>query len=100
MNNLLSPEITKNINKLFEDMAQDMDYFYGRWQDEKECEDWTEYEKCLKNNLSQVAIKNNINISIVKVTKRPFGISFNIDNNYVVFYANAKHIGWKYKGLN
>ena len=66
---ILSPEIKKNINTLFESMSQDIDYLYGRWQDEKECEDWTEYEKFLKNNLSQVAINNNINISIVKVTK-------------------------------
>ena len=95
MKQFLSSLAKKQINILFKNMSNILDNLYTRWQDEREYEDWAEYERCLKNNLSQVAESNDIAIEIKKVTKRPFGIHFNLDNCCVTLYVNATTIGWK-----
>ncbi len=42
-----------------------------RWADEKEYEDWADYEKVMNNQLGNVKCKDDV--KFIKGTKRPFG---------------------------
>ena len=46
---------------------------YDRWKDEREYEDWSEYEKVIKENIP-------VALTFEKVTKRPFHIFFKLFN--------------------
>ena len=51
-----------------------VDFFvnlYSRWQDEKEYEDFADYEKVLKEKITELPIKS--------ATKRPFGIKYDYE---------------------
>lgn len=59
-------------------------YLYGRWQDEKEYEDFNDYIKAMMNFMPNGA-------TLVKGTKRPFGV--------VINYGGATiHIALKLSG--
>lgn len=81
----LKPLLTKkNINFLSN--------LYGRWQDEKEYEDFAEYAKAMKKMVATTKIK------FIKAAKRPFG--FIVDtggetHRYIQVYINSRYIGWK-----
>lgn len=81
------------------DQKQYMDYIYNdknlslldnlkqRWMDEKEYEDWSDYENVLKKSLPEECQKD-----FIKGTKRPFGFIASVDKNRKV------KISIKYKG--
>lgn len=46
-------------------------YLYSRWQDEKEYEDFAEYEKVMIEKITELPIK--------AATKRPFGIKYDYE---------------------
>ena len=60
---------------------------WGRWQDEKEYEDWADYAKVMKDAFGDM---------FVKATKRPFGVVLKIDGfpYQPKITVNSRSIGW------
>jgi hypothetical protein len=48
------------------DSINKMEYLFDRWQDEKEYEDWADYENAIRDHWGDPD-------TFVKATKRPFG---------------------------
>ncbi len=65
-----------------------LDYLYRRWGDEKEYEDFKDYEMVMRR-LVQSPIK------FIKATKRPFGFTVLVIGREVRFFATAKKLGWE-----
>lgn len=60
---------------------------YGRWQDEKEYEDFNDYVKVMQTSVEKVVGK----ITNVKGTKKPFGLKFTTsDGREVSLYLKFK----------
>ena len=53
-----------------------------RWDDEKEHEDWNEYEKVIKKKFDYLKVS--------QVTKRPFGLKFKVDETEVTIALKKK----------
>ena len=81
--------IQKAIRPLLTNKNMDkLGYLWGRWQDEKEYEDFDEYANVMK------AMVENAGIKFVKASKRPFGYTIDIGRQ-VMIYATATHLNWK-----
>ena len=71
----------KNVNKIIKISEgiynkypiDNFGYLFARWQDEKEFEDFAEYEKVMKKNVGEVE-----GVKFVKASKRPFGFTLKI----------------------
>jgi len=72
------------------DLEKAMIYLFARWQDEKEYEDFKEYEKIMAKEIEKVGVK------FVKGSKRPFGVIFQIQNLNFLFYMTSKFKSWKH----
>jgi hypothetical protein len=59
------------------------------WQDEKEYEDFAEYDKVLRAKFFGYGLK------FIKSTKRPFGCVLAVGGWTVTVFANNRQIGWK-----
>lgn len=82
--------IKRELNTIL-DAAQDkLQYLACRWMDEKEYEDFADYEKEMKKLVSG-------SFSFMSGTKSPFG--FRVAHPKVSrpfqFYANTRSVGWK-----
>ncbi len=66
-----SPEVTAQINAMFDANAERLAYLCGRWVDETEYEDWTEYIDAMTNMVPS-------GFTITKISKRPFGFEFTV----------------------
>lgn len=66
---------------------------YGRWQDEKEYEDFADYAENMKVHLANVVP----DLEFVKATKRPFGFSFTGDALTGIYRVSVtrQHITFK-----
>ena len=62
---------------------------YDRWQDEKAYEDINDYQKPLES------IARECGITITKMTKRPFGCHFSVDNKIFALSLSAKSYSYK-----
>lgn len=74
---------------LLDIIGDKISYGYFRWLDEKEYEDINDYAKLFKQD-----VEDNGGI-FVKMTARPFGFKFTLDNKTFQAYANSKSIGIK-----
>jgi hypothetical protein len=90
-------EITKaKITDLFNAMQKTMELLWGRWQDEKQYEDFQDYI----NHCSTVfetmkgATKTN-NAVFVQMSKRPFAILFDFEGWQVQFKITSKQYSWR-----
>jgi len=94
-------EITNNkIMTLFEALTDRLSYLYGRWQDEKEYEEFQEYINNLCKFFEKVKKEHKISNAIfVKMQKRPFQFVFDFEGYTVNFYINSKKLGWKAKKI-
>lgn len=76
---LTRKESWKNITQS-EEKQERLFYLYGRWQDEKEFEDFKEYEddmkKCFEN--------------AIKGTKRPFGVKIQCSDGVLHIHVKRK----------
>jgi len=82
-------EIWKKL--LDENVIDTIGYFADRWGDEKEYEDFEDYKTAVKKNLDKVLG----DVSEIKMSKRPFGVTFNhkgLEIN-IRFLKNGKVIG-------
>ena len=72
----MSPSVKSDINSLFDVMQKPVTYSYGRWQDEKEYEDWNDYDKMLSTAFYKECAKAKFITSGLKVSQRPYGVTF------------------------
>jgi len=87
MAKVLNPneKITEIHKVIYEKMEGLIANLWGRWQDEKEYEDWKEYEKILRKAFLECLPLMGANakgVSFVKAQKRPFGIVYRLDNDF------------------
>lgn len=94
-------EITKSkVQALCDSMETIINNLYGRWEDEKEYEDWADYIAKLKSVFShEIVINQMTNAVYVKVGKRPFGITFDFEGWRVTLSAKSTSYGWQAKQL-
>lgn len=74
----------------FEAAAKTLGYLWGRWQDEKEYEDFANYILPIKKIAEQHA-----GVAIVKMTKRPFAVTFTAEGKTYIMDANSRSVGYK-----
>ena len=76
------PRVSKTTpEEVFNGMVEVLDDLYGRWQDEKDYEDWADYEAVAK---SKVEIAQGV--KMVSFTNRPFQLVFRIGKD------EARHV--------
>jgi len=85
-------ERARLLNALLKQYEERLGYFYCRWQDEKEYEDWADYAEAMKKLVDETE-----GVDFVRATKRPFGFTL-LHHGLrlkVRFYANSRYLGWK-----
>lgn len=86
----VSAEMAKGrekISQLLLDKVEDMlDYLYERWQDEKEYEDFSDYEKVMRDAVGD---------GFIKATKRPFGFITQIEG-----FPYKSHVSINYQCIS
>lgn len=76
-------------NEFFTAVADTCVWLYERWLDEKDYEDINDY-------LPVVAkVADEFGVSIVKMTKRPFGFHFRVDGRTFAMTVNTRTISYK-----
>jgi len=88
----MNPLTKSHINTIFEKMQEPILYLFGRWQEEREYEDWADYEQKMREEFAKVS--SHVAALIIKCTKRPFGLTFIIDGWEIVFKATASEYRW------
>ena len=82
-------ECGKFLSGLIEKHQERMEYLYDRWQDEKEYEDWNEY---------QMAMKGMFGDLFVRAMKRPFCAVIRIGirgvDKEIKITVNSRSVGW------
>lgn len=95
LKNVLNVEENELVSKVLQSCHERLGYLYGRWQDEKEYEEWSDYAMVMQ----KMAEPLQPLFRIIRYSKRPFGIVFKTRrmNNPTVYvmYADSKHVGWK-----
>lgn len=61
-----------SITTLLDAVSERVGYLHGRWQDEREYEDFAEYEKAMRAVVPA-------GYTLLRATKRPFGFHFRIE---------------------
>ena len=65
---------------------------YARWQDERGYEDFNEYIKVMERSVAKTLLSP---ISIIKGTKRPFGVQFTYNKmNFHLFLKTSRTSVW------
>ena len=98
-NNIQSNPLCDAANKLFEGMKDTLEYLASRWQDEKEYEDWADYDSRMVREMKELAKKEEIIIFDVKSSKRPFGVQFKCKRHKINLICNNSKMGWKAKPI-
>jgi len=82
---IIMDEITKT-------MESQLVNLYNRWCDEKEHEDFKDYEKVMSTTCSKF-----VNCTFIEGTKKPFGLIIKIENfpYDVQIFVNSNSYGWK-----
>jgi len=78
-------------NDLIGKVGNKIGYFHDRWQDERLYEDWADYEKAMRE------IEELQEFEIVKVSKRPFGVTIKYGDWLLTLYATKRYVSWKAK---
>ena len=82
-------QLKSSLNKAVTENMRVISYAYDRWQDEKEYEDWSEYDTYIRKN-----VKIPEGFTLAKVNKRPFGITLNCDNFTARIKCTSRGISW------
>ena len=72
---------------LFPAIAEHLVYLAMRWNDEKEYEDFNDYEASVQHRLPA-------GFTMIKMTKKPFGFHFNISGDVATYriFANVRGV--------
>ena len=68
--------------------------FYGRWKSEKEYEDFAEYQSVVKKKIEETGARFD------NMTKRPFRVTFYVQNVRCFVKVTAKDFSWGVMGDN
>ncbi len=94
MKTMTKNEVIEEANRIFEELwdtsGQKLEYLKGRWDDEKEYEDWKDYDKEIRHLLETY--------NIVKVLK--VGVVIRTENFDLQIKITARKIGWKIVKFN
>lgn len=94
----INKEAKEKICIIFDAMRDRIVYLYGRWQDEKEYEDWKDFVTEMKKEIEAISMEKDITLSVIGCNKRPFGITFSMpheSNAYLVrFKINSSSYSW------
>ena len=74
-----------NIENLVKQTQTLMANLYERWQDEKEYEDFADYEKVIKEAVDKIG-----GITFIKGTKRPFGFQYELCGRRLQYAVKVK----------
>ena len=89
---MTTDEVKTKINAFMDASADRMCYLYGRWQDEKEYEDFNDYIDAMRKMLPD-------GFKFEGATKMPFGVRFSIEGSGVYFFGiNSSKLYWKRVG--
>lgn len=82
--------VQSKLNQFINDPVKSdrLGYLWSRWQDEKEYEDFGEYEKVLRTLVPE-------GFTFVKSSKRPFGMRVSYSGIHAVVTVTGRSIGWK-----
>lgn len=83
-----TPENKAKIDALYKSAADTLGYLYNRWQDEREYEDFADYENEMRKLLPAGFV-------FWRGTKRPFGFRFMLDGNAYALEMTGRKYGWK-----
>jgi hypothetical protein len=89
----ISPNQATIIRDIVSKTRKQLEYLYSRYQDEKQYEDFKEYENVMKTHVLQHAPANT---KFIRANKKPFGCTIaleNMDAYEVQIFVNAKRIG-------
>lgn len=81
------PGPSKALALQIEAAAKFFDYLYGRWQDEKEYEDFEEYRKAMAQKLPPGS-------EVLAFTKAPFRIVYRHEGLDRYIAVRGKHVEW------
>lgn len=87
-----APKTMEKAKAVFKGMKDSLISLYGRWQDEKEYEDFKDYSKVMENKVTTLGGK------FLKASKRPFGCTYLLENDKYQLLINGRTVGWKYIG--
>ena len=73
------------IKEVNAELAKYMDYLEGRWQDEKEYEDFADYQNAVEKKVAALGMR------FAKMTKRPFAV------RYATILTDGEAIGFEMK---
>jgi len=76
----------KIMDKLLNKVEKPLSNLYSRWLDEKEYEDIRDYGKVIKKLVGK---------GFRKMTKKPFGFTYDLDKIIAQVFINKNSIGWK-----
>jgi len=78
----------KLLNKMFSKLEPIMVNFAARWKDEGKYENITDYETPIKSELPK-------SIEFLKMTKRPFGFTFGLEDKTYAITISGRNYQWK-----
>jgi hypothetical protein len=84
------------VNEVFQKIEERMVYLYGRWMDEREYEDFAEYEINMKATLYALNVPG---VHFVKAMKRPFGFVFDYQWSKVI-QISIKSSSYEWKRIS
>jgi len=82
-------ERKEKASKLFEELDGVMENAYSRWLDEKEYEDINDYAVLFQSKVEAIGGQ------FIKMTKKPFGFKFILEDATYHIYMNGTQYGYK-----
>lgn len=73
-------------DEIAEQIAGSLEYFYDRWQDEKDYEDWSEYTTAAKKLVEDSGGK------YISLKKKPFVLRFSRDDVTMDIEVNVRQV--------
>jgi hypothetical protein len=86
---IITEQPSSQASAFFESVADLTVRLYERWLDEKDYEDINDYLPLIAQ------AGEEFDVSIVKMTKRPFGFHFNVDSRTFALSVNSRSISYK-----
>jgi len=85
----MTAEALAKATSIFNALQDRIFYLYERWQDEKEYEDFADYQKSAKERVEALGF------GYIDMTKRPFAIKVQIDEYQIALSVTQKTYKWK-----
>lgn len=85
----MTKEALAKANHIWKELDEHMDYLYARWLEESAFEDFAEYEAVVKTEVEKLGGK------FVKMTKRPFAVTVEIDEHTIQIKLTQTEYVWK-----